>query len=257
MSRVQERAAQMIARYGFLGVPLETFEQAGRQQLADLLREGLNPESAVLEFGCGCLRIAYWLVHFLDPGCYYGIEPARQRIEYGLDYLFEAAEVRTKRPRFDFNAEFDSSVFGTRFDFFLARSIWTHASKRQIEAMLDSFLRDATPTGVFLASYLPTESSDAGYQAFLRARFPSAPDSADGYEGDRWVGTSHESDTPGVVQHSLRWIREQCRKRGLIVEELSGVDSDSQLRLKIERADRADAADPSASAAVPAPPLPA
>ncbi len=123
LSYVQERAALMFSRLGFLGVPAETFEQAGREQLVALLQAGLNPESNMLEFGCGCLRIAYWLIRFLDPGCYHGIEPARSRIEHGLEYLFPADVVRAKCPRFDYNADFNSSVFATRFDFFLARSI--------------------------------------------------------------------------------------------------------------------------------------
>jgi hypothetical protein len=185
----------MMSLHGFLGVPLETFEQAGREQLIGLLQEGLHPESKVLEIGCGCLRIAYWLVRFLDAGCYHGIEPARQRVAYGLQYLFAAGEADLKQPRFDFNANFDSSVFGARFDFFLARSIWTHACKRQIEATLDSFIRESTPAGIFLASYLPAQSAE------------------DDYQGDAWVGTSHESDTPGVIRHSLTWIVRQCEKR--------------------------------------------
>src|ERR1700694_4089953 len=84
MSRVQARAEEMIFRHGFLGVPVETFEQAGRSQLIALLNEGLNPESKALDIGCGCLRVASWLIRLLDPGCYYGIEPARQRVAYGL-----------------------------------------------------------------------------------------------------------------------------------------------------------------------------
>ena len=224
----------MMSHHGFLGVPVETFEQAGREQLIALLGAGISPESKLLELGCGCLRIASWLVRFLDARCYYGVEPARRRVEFGLEYLFEADDVRIKQPQFDFNASFDSSTFGVQFDFFLARSIWTHASKAQIETMLDGFLRDSVPTGAFLASYFPTESTDAGYQAFLAANFP--PQAGDGYDGDRWVGTSHESDTPGVVQHSLRWILQQCRRRNLRVTELPGVDCDSQLWLRIERA---------------------
>ena len=217
MSRVQAQAEEMISRHGFLGVPVETFEQAGREQLIALLQEGLHPESKVLEIGCGCLRIAYWLVRFLDPGCYHGIEPARQRVQYGLQYLFASGEADLKQPRFDFNADFDSSVFGTRFDFFLARSIWTHACKRQIEATLHSFVRDSTPTGIFLTSYLPAQSAE------------------DDYQGDAWVGTSHESNTPGVVRHSLTWIVQQCEKRGLQVDELPGLDCDSQYWLRIHR----------------------
>ena len=208
----------MISRHGFLGVPLETFEEAGREQLVSLLNEGMNPESKIVEIGCGCLRIACWLISFLDPGCYHGIEPARQRIEFGLQYLFDLGEVQLKQPRFDFNSSFDTSVFGARFDFFLARSIWTHASKAQIAATLDSFVRDSTDTGVFLASY-------------LSARTP-----AEDYCGDGWVGTSHESNTPGVIRHSLGWILAQCEERGLRVEQLPGTDCDSQSWLRIRRA---------------------
>jgi hypothetical protein len=217
MSRVQARAEEMMARHGFLGVPVGTFEQAGREQLVALLQEGLNPESKVLEIGCGCLRIAYWLVRFLDAGCYHGIEPARQRVEYGLQYLFTSDEARLKQPRFHFNPNFDSSVFSTQFDFFLARSIWTHACKRQIEATLDSFIRDSKPDGIFLTSYLPAHSAE------------------DDYQGDHWVGTSHESDTPGVIRHSLAWIVQQCEKRGLQLDELPGIDCDSQYWLRIRR----------------------
>jgi len=217
MSRVQTRAEEMIRRHGFLGVPVETFDQGGRRQLIALLNQGLNPESTFLEIGCGCLRVGYWLIRFLDPGCYHGIEPARQRVEYGLQYLLSPDEVRLKQPRFDFNPHFDTSVFGTRFDFFLAGSIWTHASKRHIETMLDGFIRDSTPTSTFLTSYLPAQSSD------------------DDYQGESWVGTSHESNTPGVIRHSLEWIAEHCQKRGLSVTELPGEAFDSQFWLLIRR----------------------
>jgi len=217
MSRVQVRAEEMIRQHGFLGVPVETFDQAGRRQLIALLNEGLNPESAVLEIGCGCLRVAYWLIRVLDPGCYHGIEPARERVEYGLQYLLTPEDVSVKKPRFDFNPDFDSSVFGTRFDYFLAGSIWTHASKQHIETMLDSFVRDSTPNAVFLTSFLPAESSQ------------------DDYQGAQWVGTSHESSTPGVIRHSLAWIATECKRRGLTVNEVPGDAFDSQFWLRIRR----------------------
>jgi hypothetical protein len=216
-SRAQTRGAEMISRHGFLGVPAETFAEGGRRQLVALLDAGLNPESKVLEIGCGCMRAAYWLIRFLEPSCYHGIEPASQRVGFGLQYLFTPAELKYKRPRFDYNPHFDTSVFVTRFDFFLAGSIWTHASKRQIAAMLDSFVRDATAAGTFLTSYLPAQSP------------------ADDYLGDRWVGTSHESDTPGVIRHSLAWIRDQCGSSGLEVEEIALPACDGQTWLRIRR----------------------
>ena len=217
MSRVQSKAAEMMAQHGFVGVPLESFERGGRSHLATLLLEGLNPESKVLDFGCGVLRVAYWLVCFLDAGNYYGIEPARQRVEYGMRYLFTSEELKLKRPNFDFNANFDSSVFATRFDFFLATSIWTHACKRQIEASLDSFARDAAPAGIFLTSYLPARTPEEDYQ------------------GDKWVGTSHEGGTPGIIRHSLDWIVEQCQRRRLEVHKFTEANCDGQFFLRICR----------------------
>jgi len=216
-TNIQARAEEMMSRHGFLGVPLATFEQAGRGRLIALLAEGLAPESKLLDIGCGCLRVGYWLIRFLDPGCYCGIEPARKRVEYGQQYLFTPEELAAKKPAFDYNPNFDSSVFGTVFDFFLATSIWSHASKRQIQATLDSFIRDSAPSGIFLTSYLPAGSVD------------------EDYNGDSWVGTSHESDVPGVIRHSLDWIVDQCTRRALRVDELPGVDCDGQLWLRIKR----------------------
>ena len=217
MSRLQSQGEAMMARYGFLGVPAETFDDAGRRQFVTLLNEGLNHESRVLEIGCGCLRAAYWLIRFLDAGCYCGIEPARQRVQYGLECLFLPGEVEPKRPRFEFNADFDLSVFGARFDFVLAGSIWTHASKKHIEVMLDGFIHYSTPAAIFLASYLPADSEESDYA------------------GDAWVGTSHESDIPGVIHHSLAWIEDQCAKRGLLVAHLPGGAFDGQYWLRVQR----------------------
>jgi len=51
-------------------------------------------------------------------------------------------------------------------------------------------LAHSHPRGIFLASNLP----------------PASPE--EDYMGESWVGTSHESDTPGVIRHSLDWIRD-------------------------------------------------
>jgi cyclopropane fatty-acyl-phospholipid synthase-like methyltransferase len=217
MSRVQARANEMMDAHGFLGVPRETFEEAGRAQLVRLLQHGLQPESKVLDIGCGCLRAAYWLIRFLDPECYCGIEPARERVELGRRYLFSTGEMESRRPRFDFNSAFDLSVFSTRFDFVLAYSIWTHCGKPHIETILDGFLYNSAPDGVFLASYLPAATAEEDYM------------------GDSWVGTSHESDQPGVIRHALEWIRVACARRGIGLTTLPGIDCDGQYWLRIER----------------------
>ena len=217
VSRLQIAGEEMMRQQGFLGVPIETFADAGQRQFVALLNEGLNPESRVLDIGCGCLRTGAWLIRFLNPGGYHGIEPARQRVEYGLQYLFTDDEIRIKQPRFDFNSGFDSSVFRCKFDFFLAGSIWSHASKEQIQTSLVSFDRDATRSGVFLTSYIPAQSWQEDYQ------------------GASWVGTSHESNVPGVIKHSLQWIKHECAARRLRVDQLPGEAFDSQVWLRVRR----------------------
>ena len=202
--RLQARIEALRPKIKHVGGPLHVFEEAGRHQLILCLREGLNPGSKVLDIGCGCLRAGYWLIHFLDPDCYFGIEPSQEVLEAGTTYVLEPETLEAKKPVFDHNAQFDCSMFGEVFDFFLARSIWTHTAKTQIQAMLDSFARHAAPDGVFLTSY-----HRAG---ILRNR---------DYQGTEWVGFSHESEKPGHVYHRLSWVQAECRQRGLCVEELS------------------------------------
>ena len=208
----------MAAEAGFLGVPLEGFAATGKKQLDALMTLGLKSDSKLLDIGCGCLRGGYWLIHFLAPGRYFGIEPHRKRVELGLRYLIEPDVLVEKRPRFDANDAFDTSVFRERFDFFLASSIWSHASKPQIERMLDGFLRDTREEGVFMTSYVP----------------PAGPE--DDYRGREWVGTSHTCDVPGVISHSLKWIGQACTRRRLEVARLAGHELDGQPWLVVRRA---------------------
>jgi SAM-dependent methyltransferase len=215
-----QKRAEILGEKTFLGVPVQNFERGGRESLIYLLKAGLNPDSKVLDIGCGVLRGGYWLIHFLDPGCYCGIEPHLGRLKMGTETILEPEVLAAKSPRFDTNPRFDSSVFGEKFDFFLAYSVWTHASKPQIQAMLDSFLRDTKNGGVFLTSYLPS-----GWRR---------PD----YQGDEWHGTSHESDVPGCIYHSLRWIKAECDRRGLITRQLGRDKTYGQSWIEITRRKR-------------------
>ncbi len=214
-----QKKAEMLGEKTFLGVPVQNFEKGGRELLSYVLEAGLNPDSKLVDIGCGVLRGGYWLIHFLDPGCYYGIEPHGGRLKMGINTILEPEILEAKRPRFDTNPRFDTSVFEEKFDFFLAYSVWTHASKPQIQTMLDAFLRDAKDGGVFLTSYLPANGSHPDYQ------------------GDEWYGTSHESDVPGLIHHNLQWIEAESERRGLITRELGRDKTYGQSWLEIRRAE--------------------
>jgi hypothetical protein len=138
-------------------------------------------------------------------------------VNVGLSEIIEPEVLIAKRPRIDHNAVFDSSVFGVTFDAFLARSIWTHASKAMIATMLDNFVRDSSSRAFFLTSYLP-------------ARWPW-----EDYKGTAHIGRSHVSKIPGLVKHNRRWIKSECQARGLSVRELSDGILMDQKWLKICR----------------------
>lgn len=221
MSRqtLQDRA-DALRNGEFLGVPLDEFERGGREQLILLLTNGLTPQSKVLDIGCGVLRAGYWLIHFLDRGGYCGIEPSPSRLAVGTNVIIERDVLQDKQPRFDHNERFDTSVFDERFDYFLAYSIWTHASKRQIQVMLDGFCRDTNDNAVFLTTFLP-----AGWRH-------------KDYAGDAWVGTSHESQTVGCIHHRYDWIRNECLARGITVDILGRDTMHGQTWLRIARQGR-------------------
>jgi hypothetical protein len=212
----QERF-EALAKNKFLGVPLEGFEAAGKEQLLYLLRAGLHRSSKLIDMGCGVLRAGYWIIAFLDPGCYCGIEPHPERLQIGIHSILDPGTMALKRPRFDANPNFDTSVFGEKFDFFLAYSIWTHASKSQIQTMLSAFLRDSTDQGIFLTTFLP-----AGWRG-------------KDYRGETWYGTSHESDVPGCIHHSFNWIKSECDGRGLALFKLGRDRTHGQVWLKIKK----------------------
>jgi len=212
-----QKKAEIYGEKRFLGVPVRDFERAGREQLGYLQAAGMRPSSKVVDLGCGILRGGYWLIHFLDPGNYHGIEPHKERLEIGIHGILEPETLELKRPRFDTNPRFDTSVFGEKFDFFLAYSVWTHASKLQIQTTLESFLRDSTDGGVFMTTYLPTSWRHRDYR------------------GDKWYGTSHESDVPGCIYHSRHWIHVACDSRGLTVLDLGRDKVHGQSWLQIAR----------------------
>jgi SAM-dependent methyltransferase len=178
----------------------------------------------VIESGCGALRGGYWLIHFLDAERYHGIEPNREMVDGARRALLEPGLEATKQPRFAYNDDFDLGGFGVAPDFVLARSIWSHTSKPQIQAMLDSFARVAAPNGLLLASYHPASRLPWGRQDYL---------------GDAWVGRGPESTAAGqraVVAHRFGWIEEQCRARGLTVRETRADGFGGQVWLEVTRA---------------------
>jgi SAM-dependent methyltransferase len=229
-----QQRSERLARTAFLGGPPTDFERVGRLSFEVLFREGLQPSSKVLDVGCGALRLGYWLMRFQNPRCYFGIEVQQDMLKLGLEQLVEPEVVSRAEPSFSHNDDFDFSVFGEQFEFVYARSIWTHASKSQIRSMLASFAASSAPGGVFLTSYAPASPWAKIPRRWPRlhrlvamlplealspalARLP-ALGLSDEYEGEEWIGLSHESHVAGTASYSLRWVAAEARRHGLTTQ---------------------------------------
>tara|TARA_B110000438_G_scaffold224736_1_gene218619 strand:+ start:2239 stop:2919 length:681 start_codon:yes stop_codon:yes gene_type:complete len=209
----------LIEKEIFSGGGYYDFHEAGENQLFVLTHFGLEPSSKVLDIGCGCLRGGRWLIPFLNPKCYFGLEPNIEMLEVGKTIVVDSETMDEKKPIFHSNANFDFGIFDTSFDYLIARSIWTHSSKKQIEKMLDQFVRNSSSSAKFLTSY-------------MKPRIPIFDD----YKGDRWIGKSHESNQPGITRHGFKWIKKACDERGLSVINIdSNLNYKAQIWLLIEK----------------------
>jgi len=229
---VQDRAE--LAGEQFIGGPVKDFARVGQHCLEVLKAEGMLKTSRVLDFGCGSLRAGGWLIEYLEPGNYYGIEPSIDMVKVGMEIFPPEIAERVDDDHFSSNDAMDMAVFGESFDYVLARSVWTHASKNQIDKMLGSFANSTAPEGKLLASYRPASI----IATRLQRRFPSITNlfttlplaelspviaklpllegsKAQEYQGTEWAGISHLDNRPRSINHSLSWISKTAIEHGL------------------------------------------
>jgi hypothetical protein len=199
----------------FSGGPTERFDEVGRSTLATSIKLGLMPDHELLDIGAGSLRVGWWLVQYIDPANYHAIEPVASRLD-------RAEEILGVGINKYYNDDFEFPDID--FDFVLARSIWTHASKAMISKMLAEFAENSTPDGMFLTSFIPARSE------------------REDYKGSEWVGRVAKSDQARVIRHSLAWIQGECEKLGLSVDEVGLLHKQTWLLIE-KKPQPADAAD--------------
>lgn len=148
------------AHRAHVGQP-QRFDVAGASQFALLFLLGLRGHHRLLDFGCGSLRLGRLAIPYLDSGNYFGLEPDLSLVEAGFaEELGHDARV-LKRPSFRQDDNFSAEVFGCKFDFIIAQSVFSHAGSGPLRTALASFRRSLEPGGLILANWLlgPEEPS--------------------------------------------------------------------------------------------------
>ena len=120
---------------------------------------GLRQHHAVLDIGCGSLRIGRLLIPYLNAGKYCGLEPNRWLVQDGIQHEVGLDQVRIKQARFHFAAHARNLPAGERFDFAIAQSIFSHCGVDLIRTWLDDAARHLGDSGTLLATYLPGDGA--------------------------------------------------------------------------------------------------
>ncbi|MGH6788099.1 MAG: class I SAM-dependent methyltransferase [Pseudolabrys sp.] len=137
----------------YVGPPGQ-YDFMGATQFALLFALGLREHHKVLDFGCGSLRAGRLLIPYLNPGCYFGIEPNRWLVDEAIKNQIGADIVSIKRPTFSQSDAYSAEVFGETFDFIVAQSIFSHAGPDIVRTALASFARALAGNGLCVVTFI-------------------------------------------------------------------------------------------------------
>ncbi len=145
----------------FVGPP-KKYDLVSAMQFNLLTFLGLREHHSLLDIGCGSLRGGKLFVPYLLPGRYFGIEPEQWLIEEGIKNELGKDLAEMKQPAFSNDDNFTLSIFGRKFDFILAQSIFSHASQPQIRRCLSEAAKVMKRTSVFAATFVKGEEDYVG-----------------------------------------------------------------------------------------------
>lgn len=142
----------------FVG-PAYRYDLLGGSQFSLLFLLGMREHHKLLDFGCGSLRLGRMAIPYLAAGKYFGVEPEAWLIADGLAREIGRDVQEVKRPRFDYNTDYRTDVFGERFDFIIAQSIFSHTGDEATRKALHAFAGSVSDSGLIVANWLIGEET--------------------------------------------------------------------------------------------------
>lgn len=131
--------------------------EVGLLQFDFLISNGLRPEHKLLDIGCGPIRAGIHFIDYLNDGNYYGIDC---RSEYYI-IGYKIAELLNVNKTWNFftSKVFYCAVWGVKFDYILAASLFTHLSEDDILLCLQSVKKVMKGDGMFFATFFEKEDN--------------------------------------------------------------------------------------------------
>ena len=124
-----------------------------------MINHGLREHHKLLDIGCGSLRGGRLFIPYLLPKRYFGIEPEQWLIDEGIKHNIGQDLIRIKKPKFSNVDDFSLDIFGTKFDFILAQSIFSHTGIDLTKKILSKVKEVLKEDGLFLATFRERDTS--------------------------------------------------------------------------------------------------
>lgn len=136
----------------------EEFKRLGKIKLQSLVELGLTPDTSILDVGCGTGSLTEALVTFLSSrGKYFGTDLAKEAVDF--------CRARFPQANFNFlqNTMDKIPIQGTKFNFIVFYSVFTHTFLPETEALLRDARRLLNDPGMIIADVFfdsPAASSE-------------------------------------------------------------------------------------------------
>lgn len=151
----------------YVGPPTQ-YDFMGATQFRLLTGLGLREEHRVVDIGCGSLRAGRFLLQYLMPGRYAGVEPNDWLWRTALAEEIGADVERLKQPRFSADETFELPGIETGWaDAVVAQSIYSHTGADLFARSLAAVERVLAPKGQALFTVILPECP--GFEKMERA----------------------------------------------------------------------------------------
>lgn len=141
------------------------WNELGLLQFETLKSHDLKACHRVLDFGCGTLRVGRFLIPYLKPGYYTGLDISKKAIQYAKS---EHPEANLYQVDSDFLSVLKHNK-KTHFDYIWCHSVFTHLPPINMRYALGCLLQLVTPETKLFFTYQESEVISGGLTAW---RYP-------------------------------------------------------------------------------------
>ena len=128
----------------------------GRFRFDFLIANGLTPRDRLLDLGCGAGRMGIWLIPYLEPGHYFGVDSHLRSLVAFSAYEISLHGLAARRPRLLLDADFHVDHFGERFDIVIDVSVTRFLSREKFSRAYARLRSVLAPGGrIFVAGLTP------------------------------------------------------------------------------------------------------